>query len=174
ARARSGRGAGVGGAHARPRLRGREPVDQARGHDGGLYSGECSAADRGDATRRAQISDRRRDRRHGQAPADACRERTGLGILASTRGGWRPLTAPPHARRGTPTLASRATAVFAGFFFLSGFTQTILVTVLPVVTLSVMNDAQIVSLVYVAVGLAGFLGRLGIPALTRVLRRVGV
>jgi len=48
------------------------------------------------------------------------------------------------------------------------------VTVLPVVTLSVMGDAQTVSLVYVAVGLAGFLGRLGIPVLTRVLHRLGV
>ncbi len=47
-------------------------------------------------------------------------------------------------------------------------------TVLPVTTLRVMGDAATVSLVYVAVGLAGFLGRLGIPALTRVLHRLGV
>jgi len=64
--------------------------------------------------------------------------------------------------------------MFAGFFFLSGFTQTIVLTVLPVVTLRVMGNAQTVSLVYVAVGLAGFLGRLGIPVLTRVLHRPGV
>lgn len=64
--------------------------------------------------------------------------------------------------------------VFASFFFLSGFTQTIVLTVLPVTTLRVMGDAATVSVVYVAVGLAGFLGRLGIPVLTRVLHRVGV
>ncbi|HKF71308.1 MAG TPA: MFS transporter [Stellaceae bacterium] len=97
-----------------------------------------------------------------------------MGILARARGGERPLTTQLPIRPAAPARASRATAIFSGFFFLSGFTQTILVTVLPVVTLSVMHDAQAVSLVYVAVGLAGFLGRLGIPALTRVLGRVGV
>jgi ACDE family multidrug resistance protein len=47
-------------------------------------------------------------------------------------------------------------------------------TVLPVESLRVMGSPAIVSLVYVGVGLAGFLGRLGIPLLTRVLRRRGV
>jgi MFS family permease len=69
---------------------------------------------------------------------------------------------------------SRASTIFAGFFFLSGSTQTIVLTVLPVVTLRVMGDAATVSLVYVGVGLAGFLGRLGIPVLTKVLHRMGV
>lgn len=73
-----------------------------------------------------------------------------------------------------PARTGRATATFAGFFFLSGFTQTIILTVLPVTTLRVMGDAAMVSVVYVAVGLAGFLGRLGIPLLTRVLNRIGV
>jgi MFS transporter, ACDE family, multidrug resistance protein len=41
-------------------------------------------------------------------------------------------------------------------------------------TLRVMGDAATVSVVYVGVGLAGFLGRLGIPVLTRVLHRMGV
>jgi MFS transporter, ACDE family, multidrug resistance protein len=69
---------------------------------------------------------------------------------------------------------SRASTIFAGFFFLSGLTQTIVLTVLPVETLRVMGDAATVSVVYVGVGLAGFLGRLGIPVLTRVLHRKGV
>jgi ACDE family multidrug resistance protein len=47
-------------------------------------------------------------------------------------------------------------------------------TVLPVETLRVMGDAATVSVVYVGVGIAGFLGRLGIPVLTRVLHRTGV
>ena len=49
-----------------------------------------------------------------------------------------------------------------------------MLTVLPVTTLRVMGDAATVSVVYVAVGLAGFIGRLGIPVLTRVLHRLGV
>ncbi|HEV3177545.1 MAG TPA: MFS transporter [Stellaceae bacterium] len=73
-----------------------------------------------------------------------------------------------------PAKLSRASTVFAGFFFLSGFTQTIVLTVLPVETLRVMGDAATVSVVYVGVGIAGFLGRLGIPVLTRVLHRTGV
>jgi len=47
-------------------------------------------------------------------------------------------------------------------------------TVLPVETLRVMGDAETVSIVYVGVGIAGFLGRLGIPILARVLHRMGV
>ena len=97
-----------------------------------------------------------------------------MGLLARASGSERPLTAHLQIRRTIPSRASRATAVFAGFFFLSGFTQTIILTVLPVTTLRVMGDAATVSVVYVAVGLAGFLGRLGIPALTRMLHRVGV
>ena len=94
--------------------------------------------------------------------------------MARAGGGERPLTAQLQARPGAPVRGGRATATFSGFFFLSGCTQTIVLTVLPVTTLRVMGDAAIVSVVYVAVGLAGFLGRLGIPLLTRVLNRVGV
>ena len=94
--------------------------------------------------------------------------------MARAGGGERILTAPPQARLGTPVRRRRATATFASFFFLSGFTQTIVLAVLPVTTLRVMGDAATVSVVYVAVGLAGFLGRLGIPTLTRVLHRLGV
>ena len=97
-----------------------------------------------------------------------------MGVLARARGSARPLTAQLQIRPSAPARTGRTTAVFAGFFFLSGFTQTIVLTVLPVTTLRVMGDAATVSVVYVAVGLAGFLGRLGIPVLTRVLDRLGV
>jgi MFS transporter, ACDE family, multidrug resistance protein len=114
-----------------------------------------------------------RDRDHDPAPADAARERARLGILAPARGSERPLTGQLNTRPA-PAKLGRTSTVFAGFFFLSGLTQTIVLTVLPVESLRVMGDAASVSLVYVGVGLAGFLGRLGIPMLTRVLQRMGV
>lgn len=64
--------------------------------------------------------------------------------------------------------------IFGTLFFLAGVVQTILLTVLPVEALRVMGDAWTVSIVYVGVGVAGFFGRLAIPSLTRLLRRVGV
>ena len=94
--------------------------------------------------------------------------------MARARGSERPLTGQLHTRLAAPAKLGRTSTIFAGFFFLSGLTQTIVLTVLPVESLRVLGSAATVSLVYVAVGLSGFLGRLGIPMLTRVLHRMGV
>jgi MFS family permease len=68
---------------------------------------------------------------------------------------------------------SRST-VLASLFILSGFAQTIILTVLPVEAFRLLGDARDVSIVYFAAGSAGFLGRLMIPSLGRVLDRHGV
>jgi len=97
-----------------------------------------------------------------------------VGVLAPASRNGRPLSSQLPTTLAASGKSSRASAVFAGFFFLSGFTQTIVLTVLPVETLRVMGDPAVVSVVYVGVGIAGFLGRLGIPVLARILRRMGV
>ncbi len=62
---------------------------------------------------------------------------------------------------------------FAGFFMLLGFAQTIIITVLPVEALHVLGEVRLVSLAYLGVGLAGFAGRLAIPAIVRSIHRSG-
>ncbi|HZS82175.1 MAG TPA: MFS transporter [Stellaceae bacterium] len=64
--------------------------------------------------------------------------------------------------------------VFASFFFLTSFAQTILIAVLPLEALRLMGSAREVSLVYFAVGLMGFTGRLAVPLLTHAMGRFGV
>jgi MFS family permease len=68
---------------------------------------------------------------------------------------------------------SKGTA-FSGFFFLTGLVQTITLTVLPLEALRLLGNAGRVSLVYSAVGVASFVGRLLIPGLTDRLGRFGV
>lgn len=63
---------------------------------------------------------------------------------------------------------------FATFFLLAGFAQTIPLTVLPVEAFRLMGDARAVSVVYFGLGVAGFVLRLAIPSLTRLIDRPGV
>jgi MFS transporter, ACDE family, multidrug resistance protein len=64
--------------------------------------------------------------------------------------------------------------VLATLFFLAGLAQTITMTVLPIEALRLAGDAREVSALYFGVGVAGFIGRLTIPSLTRAIHRVGV
>jgi len=61
--------------------------------------------------------------------------------------------------------------IFASLFCLTAFAQTILLAVIPLEALRLMRDVQLVSILYVGVGLVGFIGRLGVPSLTRIVRR---
>ena len=63
--------------------------------------------------------------------------------------------------------------IFSVFFFLMGLAQTIVLTVLPVQSFHLLGDVRDVSLVYLGVGIAGFGGRLAIPLVVRVVRRLG-
>jgi MFS family permease len=69
--------------------------------------------------------------------------------------------------------SSRST-VLASLFILSGFAQTIILTVLPVEAFRLLGGARDVSVVYFAVGSAGFVARLMIPSLGRLFDRHGV
>ena len=79
----------------------------------------------------------------------------------------RPIQAAPWIA----ALAERKAAVFAGLFFLSAVAQTILLTVVPLEALRLLGNVRAVSLAYFFVGIAGLLGRLGIPWLARLIRR---
>ena len=68
-------------------------------------------------------------------------------------------------------LTRRKAAAFAGLFFLSSVAQTILLTVVPLEALRLLGGARAVSLLYLGVSIAGLMGRLGIPWLTRLIRR---
>lgn len=68
---------------------------------------------------------------------------------------------------------NRSTAL-ASFFTLLGIYQTLILTVVPVEALRLMGSASSVSVIYFAMGTCGFIGRLGIPTLVRVLGRTGV
>ncbi len=68
---------------------------------------------------------------------------------------------------------NRATAL-ASFFMLLGIYQTLILTVVPVEALRLMGSASAVSVIYFAMGTAGFVGRLAIPTLVRFLGRTGV
>ncbi len=76
-----------------------------------------------------------------------------------------------HAVPWLATLARRKVVLFASLFVLLAVAQTILLTVVPLAALRLLGSAWAVSLLYFAVGLAALVGRLGIPWLTRVLRR---
>ena len=65
----------------------------------------------------------------------------------------------------------RRSTVFAGLFCLTAFAQTILLAVIPLEALRLLSDVQLVSILYFGVGLVGFLGRLGVPSLARIIRR---
>lgn len=80
----------------------------------------------------------------------------------------------PSVSSGRTRVRVSKTAIFSALFFLHGAAQTILLTVLPLETLRLMGDPWTVSVVYAAVGVAGFFGRLAIPTLTRMIRRIGV
>jgi ACDE family multidrug resistance protein len=67
--------------------------------------------------------------------------------------------------------AIRRSTIFAGLFCLTAFAQTILLAVIPLEALRLLGDVQLVSILYLGVGLVGFLGRLGVPSLVRVIRR---
>jgi ACDE family multidrug resistance protein len=68
-------------------------------------------------------------------------------------------------------LARRKASVFASLFLVSAVAQTILLTVVPLEALHLLGSAQAVSLLYLGAGLAGLAGRLGVPWLTRLIRR---
>ena len=68
-------------------------------------------------------------------------------------------------------LTRRKAAVFASLFFLSAVAQTVLLTVVPLEALRLLGSARAVSLLYLGVSLAGLAGRLGIPWLSRLIRR---
>jgi MFS family permease len=74
----------------------------------------------------------------------------------------------------TPVARFSRSTVLASLFILSGFAQTITLTVLPVEAFRLLGDARNVSIVYFAVGSAGFLARLAIPSLGGLLHRHGV
>ena len=76
-----------------------------------------------------------------------------------------------HAAPWIAALAQRKAAVFASLFFLSAVAQTILLTVVPLEALRLLGDVRAVSIAYFSVGIAGLLGRLGIPWLARLIRR---
>jgi ACDE family multidrug resistance protein len=69
--------------------------------------------------------------------------------------------------------ASKST-IFATFFFLYGFGQTIAIAVLPIEALRIIGDTRDVSVVYFGVGVAGLVGRFAMPLLIRSLHRFGV
>lgn len=75
------------------------------------------------------------------------------------------------SRRLVDFLAFRRSTVFAGLFFLSAVAQTILLAVLPLEALRLLSNVQLVSILYLAAGLVGFLGRLAVPSLTQIIRR---
>jgi MFS transporter, ACDE family, multidrug resistance protein len=75
------------------------------------------------------------------------------------------------ARSLIDLLAFRRSTVFASLFCLTAFAQTILLAVIPLEALRLLGDVQLVSMLYFGVGLVGFLGRLGVPSLTRIIRR---
>jgi len=64
--------------------------------------------------------------------------------------------------------------VFASFFTLTGLAQTIVMAVIPLEALRVLGGAQNVSLVYFAVGVTGFVGRMAIPLLIEAVGRFGI
>src|SRR5579872_1728811 len=72
---------------------------------------------------------------------------------------------------GAALVASGSSVTFMTLFFLSAFAQTILLTVLPVEAFRLVGSARLLSLVYLGVGICGFLGRLAIPSLARMLGR---
>src|SRR5476649_1892891 len=74
----------------------------------------------------------------------------------------------------TPVAGFSRSTVLASLFILSGFAQTIILTVLPVEAFRLLGDARDVSIVYFAVGSAGFMARLAIPSLGQLLNRHGV
>jgi len=76
-----------------------------------------------------------------------------------------------HAPLWIGALTRRKAAVFASLFFLSAVAQTILLTVVPLEALRLLGNARAVSLLYLGISLAGVAGRLGIPWLTRLIRR---
>jgi ACDE family multidrug resistance protein len=65
----------------------------------------------------------------------------------------------------------RRSTTFAGLFCLTALAQTLLLAVIPLEALRLLSDVQLVSILYFGAGLVGFLGRLGVPSLTRIIRR---
>ncbi|HUI16477.1 MAG TPA: MFS transporter [Alphaproteobacteria bacterium] len=76
-----------------------------------------------------------------------------------------------HAAPWIAVLARRKATIFASLFFLSAVAQTILLTVVPLEAFRLLGGARAVSLLYFSVGIAGLLGRFGIPWLARLIRR---
>ncbi|MBV9523312.1 MAG: MFS transporter [Alphaproteobacteria bacterium] len=64
--------------------------------------------------------------------------------------------------------------VFSSFFFLTGLAQTILMAVVPLEAFRLLGGARNVSIVYLIVGVTGFLGRVTIPLLIRMTSPFGV
>ena len=75
------------------------------------------------------------------------------------------------ARSSIDSVGIRGSTVFASLFCLTAFAQTILLAVIPLEALRLLGDVQLISILYFGVGLVGFLGRLGVPSLVRVIRR---
>jgi MFS family permease len=82
---------------------------------------------------------------------------------------WAPVT--DRLLASTPIAGFSRGTVLASLFILSGFAQTIILTVLPVEAFRLLGDARDVSVVYFAAGSVGFLARLAIPSLGRLLDR---
>ena len=68
-------------------------------------------------------------------------------------------------------VATTGTPAFVVLFVLDTFTRAILVTVVPLQALSVLGDAQQVSIFYLGISVAGLVGVLSVPWLVRRLRR---
>src|SRR5579875_151787 len=78
---------------------------------------------------------------------------------------------PLQAALWIEALARRKAIAFASLFFLLAVAQTILLTVVPLKALALLGTARAVSVLYLAMSMAGLAGRLGIPWLNRLIRR---